>query len=246
MSAALSGEDQQGGGAGLAAARERLIVALDYANVGAAEALVWQLGDDVSFYKIGLELTIAGGLDLAADLIGSGKKVFLDLKLHDIGNTVERATAAAAARGISLLTVHAYPQTLAAAARGAAGSPLKVLGVTVLTSYDDADLAAAGYAAGVSETVRRRAGDARAAGVAGVICAPTDAAMVRSVLGPDGLVVTPGVRPRGAAVGDQKRIASPAEAVAAGADMIVVGRPIIAAPDPREAAVQILSELAGA
>lgn len=245
MSAGLSGEDHQGDQARIAAARERLIVALDYANVSAAEALVWQLGDDVSFYKIGLELTIAGGLDLAADLIGSGKRVFLDLKLHDIGNTVERATAAAAARGVSLLTVHAYPQTLAAAARGAAGSPLKVLGVTVLTSYDDADLAAAGYAAGVTETVLRRAASARESGVAGVICAPTDARMVRTVLGPDRLVVTPGVRPAGAAVGDQKRIATPAEALASGADMIVVGRPIIAAPEPREAARQILAELAG-
>lgn len=235
-----------GGEHRLESARDRLIVALDYPNVSAAEALVWQLGDDVTFYKIGLELTIAGGLDLAADLIGAGKRVFLDLKLHDIGNTVERATAAAAERGISLLTVHAYPQTLAAAARGAAGSDLKVLGVTVLTSYDDADLAAAGYAAGVTETVRRRAGDARAAGVAGVICAPTDAAMVRGVLGPDGLVVTPGVRPAGAAIGDQKRVASPAEAIAAGANMIVVGRPITAAPDPHAAALQILSELAGA
>lgn len=235
-----------GGEHRLEAARDRLIVALDYPNVSAAEALVWQLGDDVTFYKIGLELTIAGGLDLAADLIGAGKRVFLDLKLHDIGNTVERATAAAAERGISLLTVHAYPQTLAAAARGAAGSGLKVLGVTVLTSYDDADLAAAGYAAGVTETVRRRAGDARAAGVAGVICAPTDAAMVRGVLGPEGLVVTPGVRPAGAAIGDQKRVASPAEAIAAGANMIVVGRPITAAPDPHAAALQILSELASA
>lgn len=235
-----------GGEHGLEAARDRLIVALDYPTVAAAEALVWQLGDDATFYKIGLELTIAGGLDLAADLISAGKRVFLDLKLHDIGNTVERATAAAAARGVSLLTVHAYPQTLAAAARGAAGSGLKVLGVTVLTSYDDADLAAAGYAAGVTQTVRRRAGDARAAGVAGVICAPTDAAMVRGVLGPDGLVVTPGVRPAGAAVGDQKRVATPAEAIAAGANMVVVGRPITAAADPHAAALQILSELAGA
>ncbi|MFS8036025.1 orotidine-5'-phosphate decarboxylase [Xanthobacter sp. AM11] len=228
-----------------AQARDRLIVALDYANVGAAEALVWQLGDVVNFYKIGLELTIAGGLDLAADLIGAGKRVFLDLKLHDIGNTVERATAMAAERGVTLLTVHAYPQTMAAAARGAAGSGLKVLGVTVLTSYDDADLATAGYAAGVSQTVRMRAAQAAQAGIAGVICAPTDAAMVRAVLGPDRLVVTPGVRPRGADLGDQKRIATPAEAVAAGADMIVVGRPITAAEHPLAAARAILAELAG-
>lgn len=226
--------------------RDRLIVALDFPTVAAAEALVWQLGDEVGFYKIGLELTIAGGLDFASDLVSSGKKVFLDLKLHDIGTTVERATAAAAARGVSLLTVHAYPQTLTAAARGAAGSALKVLGVTVLTSYDDQDLAAAGYAAGVEEMVRRRAASARAAGVAGVICAPTDAAMVRAILGPSGLVVTPGVRPAGSEAGDQKRIATPRDAVRAGADMIVVGRPVTAAADPRAAAQAIVGELAGA
>lgn len=227
-------------------ARDRLIVALDFPSAAAAEAMVWQLGDAVSFYKIGLELTVAGGLDLAADLIGAGKKVFLDLKLHDIGNTVERATAAAAEKGISILTVHAYPQTMAAAARGAAGSGLAVLGVTVLTSYDDADLAAAGYGGGVEQMVRRRARQAGEAGIAGVICAPTDAAMVRGALGPDRLVVTPGVRPAGAALGDQKRVATPAQARAAGADMIVVGRPVIAAPDPAAAARAIIAELAGA
>lgn len=229
-----------------AGVRERLIVALDCPTAAAAENLVWQLGDEVSFYKIGLELTIAGGLDLAHDLIGGGKKVFLDLKLHDIGTTVERATAVAAERGVSLLTVHAYPQTLAAAARGAKGSALKVLGVTVLTSYDDADLAAAGYGQGVTETVRLRAGQARAAGVAGVVCAPTDAAMVRAILGPDGLVVTPGVRPAGAAAGDQKRVATPGQALQWGADMIVVGRPISAAEDPAAAARAILDEMGGA
>ncbi|MCG5235466.1 orotidine-5'-phosphate decarboxylase [Xanthobacter oligotrophicus] len=226
--------------------RDRMIVALDYPNVSAAEALVWQLGDVVTFYKIGLELSIAGGLDLAADLIGAGKKVFLDLKLHDIGNTVERATAAAAERGVHILTVHAYPQTMAAAARGAKGSPLEVLGVTVLTSYDDADLATAGYHMGVTDTVRLRAGQALEAGIAGVICAPTDAAMVRAILGPDRRVVTPGVRPKGAEVGDQKRFATPAEAIAAGADRIVVGRPVTAAQDPVAAAEAILAELAGA
>ncbi|MBA4789563.1 MAG: orotidine-5'-phosphate decarboxylase [Rhizobiales bacterium] len=225
---------------------DRLIVALDFPSVSAAEAMVWQLGDDVTFYKIGLELTIAGGLDLAADLIGAGKKVFLDLKLHDIGQTVERATAAAAERGVTLLTVHAYPQTLAAAARGAQGSNIKVLGVTVLTSYDAQDLAAAGYALGVEEMVLRRAEQARAAGVAGVICAPTDARMVRSALGPAGLVVTPGVRPAGADVGDQKRIATPGDALRAGANAIVVGRPITAAADPAEAARAILAEMDGA
>lgn len=226
-----------------ASPRDKLIVALDFPSVSAAEALIWQLGDEVTFYKIGLELTIAGGLELATELIGAGKKVFLDLKLHDIGNTVERATAVAAEKGVSLLTVHAYPQTLKAAAKGAEGSALKVLGVTVLTSYDDADLAAAGYAAGVEEMVRRRAAAAREAQVAGVICAPTDAAMVRAILGPGGLVVTPGVRPEGAAMGDQKRVATPAQAVRAGADMIVVGRPITAAEDPAAAARAILDDL---
>ncbi len=223
--------------------RDRLIVALDFPSVAAAEAMVWQLGDAVDFYKIGLELTISGGLDLAADLIGAGKKVFLDLKLHDIGQTVERATAAAAERGMTLLTVHAYPQTLAAAARGAKGSAMKVLGVTVLTSYDDSDLAAAGYAGRVEDMVLRRAAQAREAGIAGVICAPTDARRVRSILGPDGLVVTPGVRPQGADVGDQKRIATPGDAVAAGANAIVVGRPITAAQDPAAAARAILAEM---
>lgn len=226
--------------------RDKLIVALDYPSVAAAEAAVAQLGDVVSFYKIGLELAVSGGIDLAADLIAAGKKVFLDLKLHDIGNTVERATAAAAERGFDILTVHAYPMTMAAAARGAAGSKLEVLGVTVLTSYDDADLAATGVVGGVTETVRLRAGQARAAGIAGVICAPTDAAMVRGILGPDMRVVTPGVRPKGAAVGDQKRFATPAEALAAGADRIVVGRPVTAAEDPVSAARAILAELQGA
>lgn len=227
------------------AARDRVIVALDFPHPDQARAMVRTLGDSVGYYKVGLELTIAGGLDLVSELIDAGHKVFLDLKLHDIGNTVEKATAAAAARGVSLLTVHAYPQTMAAAARGAAGSALKVLGVTVLTSYDDADLAAAGYAGGVTEMVRRRAADARAAGIAGVICAPTDATMVRTILGPNGLVVTPGVRPAGSDVGDQKRIATPASALKAGADMIVVGRPIIAAQDPRAAAERIVAELSG-
>lgn len=226
--------------------RDRLIVALDFPNVAAAEAMVWQLGDAVSFYKIGLELTVGGGLDLAADLIEAGKKIFLDLKMHDIGNTVERAVAAAAERGIALLTVHAYPQTMAAAARGAQGSALQVLGVTVLTSYDAADLAAAGYAQGVEETVRRRALQAQEAGIAGVICAPTDAAMVRAATGASFQIVTPGVRPAGADVGDQKRIATPRAAIAAGANRIVVGRPITAAADPSAAAQAILEELAQA
>ncbi|MGU3494549.1 orotidine-5'-phosphate decarboxylase [Xanthobacteraceae bacterium A53D] len=226
--------------------RDRLIVALDLPDVGAAENMAWQLGDTVSFYKIGLELTVAGGLDLAVDLIEAGKKVFLDLKMHDIGNTVEHAVAAAATRGVSLLTVHAYPQTMAAAARGAKGSKLEVLGVTVLTSYDAADLAATGVSGTVEETVRRRALQAQEAGIAGVICAPTDAAMVRAATGPGFQIVTPGVRPAGADVGDQKRIATPGAAIAAGANRIVVGRPITAAQDPAAAAAAILDELARA
>ena len=226
--------------------RDRMIVALDVPTIWDAYRIVATLGDQASFYKIGYRLAFAGGLDLARQLVTEGKKVFLDLKLHDIGNTVEKATAAAAERGVSLLTVHAYPQTLKAAAKGAEGSALKVLGVTVLTSYDDADLAAAGYASGVEDMVRRRAASAREAGVAGVICAPTDAAMVRTILGPSGLVVTPGVRPSGADVGDQKRIATPADARRAGADMIVVGRPVTAAADPLAAARAIIAELAAA
>lgn len=227
-----------------AQARDRLIVALDVDSVEAAQALVAQLGDAVSFYKIGIELAYGGGLTLARELKDSGKRVFIDLKLHDIGATVERATRQIARMGMDFLTVHAYPQTMAAA-RAGAGS-LKLLAVTVMTSYDDADLKEAGYAYGVADLVTRRAAQAKAAGIDGLILSPLELATIRPVVGTDMLLVTPGVRPAGADAGDQKRIMTPAQAIAASADHIVVGRPITRAADPRAVAKAIIVDISGA
>lgn len=224
--------------------RDRLIVALDVADVAAAEALVARLGDAVTFYKVGLELAFAGGFDLARALKAAGKSVFLDMKLHDIPNTVERAVANAARLGVDLLTVHAYPQTMAAAAAGRGTAPLRILAVTVLTSMSEADATAAGYGAPIGDLVRRRTAQAAASGVDGVVCSPFEAASARAVLGPGRLVVTPGIRPAGAAAGDQRRIATPADALRAGASHLVVGRPITADADPAAAARAILAEMA--
>jgi orotidine-5'-phosphate decarboxylase len=228
-------------------ALERLIVALDVADAASAEKLVAAIGDAAVFYKIGIELAYSGeGLALARKLAGEGRKVFLDLKLHDIPNTVERATAQVARLGATFLTVHAYPQTMAAAVVGAKGSGLSILGVTVLTSCDDADLIEAGYRVGVAETVRRRAEQAQALGVRGLVASAAEAKGVRETVGPDMILVTPGIRPAGAAVGDQKRVASPASAIRDGADYLVVGRPVTQAPDPRRAAAEIVQEIASA
>lgn len=226
--------------------RDRLIVALDIPDVTAAEAAVRQLGDSVTFYKIGYELGFAGGLTLAEKLAGEGKKIFLDFKLHDIGNTVKGGISSLMKIGATFITVHAYPQTMRAAMEGKGASPLRILAVTVLTSYDEADLTEAGYGAGVADTVARRVTQAREIGVDGIVCAPTDAARVRALLGPKGAIVTPGVRPDGAAAGDQKRIATPFAAIRAGADHLVVGRPILASPDPAAAARAVQAEIARA
>lgn len=223
--------------------RDRLIVALDLPSVGAAEHLVSRLGEAATFYKIGYELGFAGGLGFARELITEGKKVFIDFKLHDIGNTVARGVASLAALGASFATVHAYPQTMRAAMEGKGASPLRILAVTVLTSYDDADLDEAGYRADVASTVAARVAQAREIGVDGIVCAPTDAARVRGLLGAKGAIVTPGVRPDGAATGDQKRVATPFAAIRAGADHLVVGRPILASPDPAAAARAVQAEI---
>jgi len=225
------------------APRERLIVALDLPSVEAAEALVARLGDAVSFYKIGYQLAYAGGLAYAQKLAGSGRQVFLDLKLHDIGNTVAQGVKSVARLGATFLTVHAYPQTMQAAVEAREGA-LRILGVTVLTSYDDNDLKAAGYATSVNALVASRAEKARALGVDGLVCSPEEAANVRAIAGAGMTLVTPGIRPAGAEAGDQKRIMTPAAAIAAGADYLVVGRPIVAAPDPRAAAEAIVAEIA--
>jgi|SRR6516162_705892 orotidine-5'-phosphate decarboxylase len=225
------------------APRERLIVALDLPSVEASEALVGRLGDAVSFYKIGYQLAYAGGLSYAQKLAGSGKQVFLDLKLHDIGNTVAHGVKSVARLGATFLTVHAYPQTMQAAVEAREGA-LRILGVTVLTSYDDDDLKAAGYATPVKALVASRAKKARALGVDGLVCSPEEAAKVRAIMGAGMTLVTPGIRPAGTEAGDQKRIMTPAAAIAAGADYLVVGRPIVAAPDPRAAAEAIVAEIA--
>src|SRR5471032_2439564 len=228
------------------APRDRLIVALDLPNVAAAEAMIARLGDSVTFYKIGYQLAYAGGLPLVRQLTGAGKKVFADLKLHDIGNTVAKGVESVAQTGATFLTVHAYPQTMKAAMEGKRGSKLKILGVTVLTSYDDSDLFGAGYKLGVSALVLQRATQARELGVDGLVCSAEEAAKLRTVVGPGLSLVTPGIRPADSARDDQKRIMTPAKAVAAGADYLVVGRPILEASDPKTAADAMVAEIAQA
>jgi orotidine-5'-phosphate decarboxylase len=226
--------------------RERLIVALDLGSVAEAEAMVARLGDTVSFYKIGYRLAFLGGLDFARALADAGKKIFIDMKLHDTGNTVAQGVESIARLGATFLTVHAYPQTMHAAVAARTNSNLQILAVTVLTSYDDADLAAAGYDFTVPELVAERAAQARDIGVDGVVCSGAEASALRPILGRAMVLVTPGIRPVGAESGDQKRIVTPSAAIAAGADYLVVGRPIIAASDPRAAAEAILAEIAAA
>jgi orotidine-5'-phosphate decarboxylase len=226
--------------------RDRMIVALDLPDAAAAEAMVERLGEAASFYKVGMELVYGGGLPLVGRLVEAGKKVFLDLKLHDIPNTVAHATAQVAGLGATYLTVHAYPQTMRAAAAAAKGSGLRILAVTVMTSCDDADLAEAGYAFGVRELVERRAGQAMEAGVDGLILSPEEVAAMRRRVGGRLALVTPGIRPAGGDAGDQKRVATPGAAIAAGADCIVVGRPVTQASNPRAAAEAIVAEIASA
>ena len=229
------------------AARDRLIVALDFPEVEAARALVERLGPAVTFYKIGLELVAArGGIDLARELSDAGKRVFLDMKLLDIENTVERATRNAAASGATFLTVHAHDsKTLRAAMAGRAGTSLRLLAVTVLTNLDGSDLNEQGIAEPLAELVARRARLAREAGCDGVVASGVEAARVRAAVGPGIVIVTPGIRLPGEVQGDQARVATPQKAIAAGADYVVVGRSIGNAPDPVQAArrfVQAIEE----
>ena len=219
-------------------------MALDTSDVESAERLVGAIGAEANFYKIGMELAYGGGLALAPRLLDAGKRVFLDLKLHDIPNTVERATAQVARIGATFLTVHAYPQTMRAAVAGSAGSGLMLLAVSVLTSSDDDDLAEAGYAFGAKALVARRGAQAIAAKIDGLVASAQDVATLRAAHGQGLILVTPGVRPSGARADDQKRIATPSAAIAAGADYLVVGRPIAAAADPAAAAAAIVAEIA--
>lgn len=228
----------------------RLICALDLPTTDEARDLVDRLGEAISFYKVGLQLFATGGMALARDLKGSGKQVFLDWKLHDIGATVEKAAAALANSGCDFLTVHARPQVMAAARKGAEGSGLKILGVTVLTSLTDADLRADDHSLAAADLVALRVRQALDAGVDGVVSSPHEAEAVRQAAlatgRPDFLIVTPGVRPAGAALNDQARAATPASALQAGATHLVVGRPITAAPDPALAARAVAAEMATA
>jgi len=226
--------------------RHRLIVALDVGSLGEAQTVVEELADAVTFYKIGYQLGFAGGLPLAEALVRAGKQVFLDFKLHDIPHTVAKGVESVARTGATFLTVHGYPQTMRAAAAARAGSSLRLLAVTVLTSYDDADLAAAGYTLGVAALAQRRAEQACALGIDGLVCAAEEVVALRAAVPPQTLLVTPGIRPSGSVVGDQKRVMTPTDAIAAGADYLVVGRPILTAGDRRAAATAIVAEIAAA
>ena len=221
----------------------RLYVALDLPSVDEAQALVDTLGDTVVSYKIGLQLLPIGGTDFGQRLIAAGKNVFYDFKLHDIGATVEKATRSIAGLGANLLTVHARPEVMAAAARGRGDSDLKILGVTVLTSLDQQALYDIGYNDTPEDLVMRRAAQAVEAGIDGVVSSPLEASKIRAAVPDDFLIVTPGVRMPGGDKGDQKRIASPGDAIRSGASHIVVGRPITAADNPRKVAKAITANM---
>ena len=228
--------------------RDRLIVALDVPTVDDARHLVETLGDAVTFYKVGMQLQFApGGMQYVRELIDADKRVFLDAKLFDIGETIERAVENVARMGVDFLTIHANAPTLRAAAAGRGSSKLQVLAVTVLTSMGNEDLADLGFGElGVEELVLRRARQTAEAGIDGVIASPAEAAAIRRQVGPGLKIVTPGIRRQSDAMGDQKRAKSPADAIRAGADHLVVGRPISKAEDPRREAEAIQEEIAAA
>jgi orotidine-5'-phosphate decarboxylase len=223
--------------------KDRLIVALDLPGIEPAEAMIARLGDSVTFYKIGYQLAYAGGLSLVRNLRAAGKKVFIDAKLHDIGNTVARGVDSLSSLGATFLTVHAYPQTMQAAVEARGASGLKILAVTVLTSYNEADVQEAGYRHTIADLVAIRARQAKALGVDGIVCSPEEVAVLRAIVGDRMSLVTPGIRPAGSSSGDQKRIMTPARAIAAGADYLVVGRPVTEAADPKAAAKSIQAEI---
>jgi len=230
-------------------ADDRLIVALDVPNVVQGLEVANKIGDAVSFYKIGLGMLAGGGMALANELKQEfGKKIFLDMKFFDIGATVEKAVRGVSQFDLDFLTVHGDPYVVKAAKEGASGSNMKILAVTILTSLDREDLDGALIKPGaIVDLVQERAGNALRAGADGVICSPQEAALVRALPEAEGkLIVTPGVRPTGTALGDQKRVATPAQAIRDGVDHIVVGRPIWQHEDPREAALRIQHEIANA
>lgn len=221
-----------------------IIIALDCETVEEARAIVRATAANVDFYKVGLELYAVSGMAFVRELIDSGKKVFLDLKLHDIGETVKRATARIARSGVSLLTVHAEPQVMRAAMEGKGDSDLKILGVTVLTSIDENDVREMGYSCSLAELFDLRVRNALACGVDGLVCSPLEVARLRATAGPGKILVTPGVRSPGADKGDQKRVATPAEALCNGSTFLVVGRQVTRAVDPGAEIENILREIA--
>jgi orotidine-5'-phosphate decarboxylase len=219
-----------------------IIIALDVASAEQARVLVAALGDRANFYKVGLELYTAAGAEFVRELTGAGKQVFLDLKFYDIGETVKRAVAQVATAGVRFLTVHAVGQVMRAAVEGRGGSPLQLLAVTVLTSFDEHDLRERGYSCSVSELVMNRVHQAVECGVDGLVCSPVEVRSVRAAAGPDKVLVTPGVRSAGSTSGDQKRVATPRQAMENGANYLVVGRQVTRAADPRAEFERILLE----
>jgi len=226
--------------------QDHIIVAMDVDSAAEARALVARLGAQVGFYKVGMELYAAAGMDFVRELLGQGKKVFLDQKYYDIGETVKRAVRVAARSGVHFLTVHGSSQVMRAAREGRGDAATKLLAVTVLTSFDQQDLADMGYECAISDLVSLRVRKAMAAGMDGLVCSPLDARAVRAEAGPQAILVTPGVRSGGAAKGDQKRVATPAEAIRAGADYVVMGRQITRAADPAAEAARVAQEIAEA
>jgi orotidine-5'-phosphate decarboxylase len=223
-----------------------IIVALDVETAEEARALVTRLGASVAFYKVGMELYAAAGMEFVRELIAQDKDVFLDMKFYDIGETVRRAVAQVARTGVRFLTVHGSGAVMRAAVEGRGDSSLQLLAVTVLTSFDRQDLADLGYHCDPADLVRLRVQKAMDCGMDGIVTSPLEAANVRALAGPRALIITPGVRSAGAEKGDQKRVATPADAISAGADYLVMGRQITRAADPAAEVARILDEVAAA
>ena len=223
-----------------------IIVALDLENAVEARNMVSRLGSQINFYKVGMELYAAAGMDIVRELLDQGKDVFLDWKLYDIPETVRRATAQVARTGVRFLTVHAVGSVMRAAVEAANGSGLNLLGVTVLTSFSQDDVAELGYSCNISDLVATRSQQAVRAGLRGIVTSPLEVARVRTVAGPEAVLVTPGVRSAGAAKGDQQRVATPSEAIRNGADYLVMGRQITRAEDPAAEAARVLEEISAA
>jgi orotidine-5'-phosphate decarboxylase len=223
--------------------RNPLIIALDVPSKEEARLLVQSIGSAASFYKIGMELYASAGMDFVRELTGEGKQVFLDMKFYDIPETVRRAVRQVALGGVRFLTVHGSGPVMRAAVEGQADADLQLLAVTVLTSFDQQDLADLGYSCAISDLVALRVRKACEAGMDGIVCSPLEVAAVRAIAGPKAILVTPGVRSAGAAKGDQKRVATPAEALAGGADYLVIGRQVTRSAEPAKEIDSILRQI---